>query len=88
MLKLSRHFIENWKYRVGGTPDPGEISKLIEESVRVQPCRDLLWADTHTRFRQLAIYWIPKKDIIIKVDEFKGVAVTVLSKKNGGKKEV
>ena len=78
MIRLSRHFVNNWKMRVGGDPDPAEITRMLADSIRVQPCRNLQRLNGEL-YRQLAIYWIPERDIIIKVDDFYGTAVTVMT---------
>lgn len=84
MLRLSRHFVERWKERVGSDAKPDTVTKIVRspETVRVQGCRNLQWLNGDM-FRQLAIYWNPGWNVVIKVDEFQGVAVTVLSPKNG-----
>ena len=83
MLKLSRHFIDNWKERIGGSPDVEEVKAIIRESLLIQRCNKYQRFDgreSHT----LAIYWHPARSIVIKVDETKDKAVTVLSPKNRG----
>jgi len=83
MLRLTRHFIERWRERVGTEPDPEEIESLIkgEEIVKVQACRFLF--DPEGRpFKQSAIYWHPERKVIIKIDEMDRVAITVLSPAN------
>lgn len=78
-LSLSKHFTERWVERVGNWPTPEAVQHYMNQSVRVQHCRDLI--DTDGRhYRVLGIYWHPELDLVIKVDEKKRVAVTVLSR--------
>ncbi len=80
MIILSRHFCDNWLDRVGYTPTAEFITQVLRESVPVQPGRDLR-TKRGNHYRVFAIYWHPGLDVIIKVDEKKSKAVTVLSKK-------
>ncbi len=82
-MKLSKHFIENWKTRVGREPNAFFVRRIIRESVRAQHGHDVCDIKSgRMLFRVLAIYWHPGLDLIIKVDQTEGVAVTVLSGKN------
>jgi len=85
MIYLSKHFVERWQERVGTEPDPRVVTDIIRDphTVIVQRCRNLQMPATGEHYRQAAIYWSPTLDLIIKVDEFRGVAITVLSRRNG-----
>ena len=74
---LSSHFKDNWQVRVGGEPTEAQIEQLCRESVVVQRARSLMMYDG-TPFRTLTLFWHPEKKIVIKLDEFAGVAVSVL----------
>jgi len=80
-MHLSQHFIENWQCRVGFVPTPDIIGRIVDESVRIQPSKNLRTHDG-SHFRMLSIYWHPDLNVILKIDDFRGVAVTVLSREN------
>ena len=78
-IELSKHFIRNWERRVGQTPTPERVQRIIdEESVFVQSCENLR-QENGAFFRMLAIYWAPEIDILIRVDTYKNKAVSVLT---------
>lgn len=77
-MELSRHFIENWRSRVGGHPTEDVIRRILCESVRVQKGRDVYQANGNI-FRVPAIYWHPDKRLFIKIDARNNVAITVLT---------
>lgn len=80
MLKLSKHFVNNWRKRMGGTPDPTDVNNIITRAVRVQKGKRAV-----TRFsyiKTLTIYWEADLNIIITVDHFTGTIVSIYSKKN------
>jgi len=82
MLRLTKHFKENWEKRVGGTPTVDIVQKIIRESVIVQSCAT--YQKNGKPYRVLAIYWHTGLDVIVKIDEFSGNVVTVLSKQTEG----
>ena len=77
-MELSKHFVENWKDRVGGTPSIPAVRRILCESVRIQKGRDILQPDG-SKFRVPAIYWHPAKRLFIKIDAIKNVAITVMT---------
>lgn len=78
-VTLSEHFKKNWRRRVGGgDPDPADVRRILKESIKVQPCRQLCRVDGRP-FRQLAIYWHPERCLIIKIDSISRVAVSLLT---------
>jgi hypothetical protein len=79
MLTLTKHFIKNWGERVGGKPDIDQVQDIIRNSIIIQSCRTMTRQDGRP-YRLLAIYWHTERDLIIKVDEFSGNVVTVMSK--------
>lgn len=81
MMELSRHFIENWKKRVGGVPTVAKVSEMIKTGIRVQGCVDYPLKNGRV-YRRLAIYWCPDENIILKVDNFAGRAVSLLTLNN------
>ena len=79
MMKLSVHFQDRWKERVGKPlPSPEKMEELIDGALYLQRCRDLFTA-RGIRQRILAAYWITDQNVIVKIDEKAGVAVTVLT---------
>jgi len=79
----SKHFGEQWRERVGGdVPSASALGRLIQESVFCQKQRDL-FTPRGIRYRVLAVYWHPERDLVIKVDEAAGRAVTVLTPETG-----
>lgn len=87
MVVLSRHFEERWRERVGTEPSPEVIQDIIcdPRTVRIQACRDLR-RPCGGQFRQAAVYWSPALGVIVKIDEYRNRAITVLSKDMGGMK--
>ena len=85
-MRLSKHFVENWQKRVGGTPDPRSVVAMIKDSVVIQKGKRVAippiyhpgMQTTHT----LSIYWQPEMGVIIGVDPFTRTAVSVLTKEN------
>ncbi len=86
-MKITRHFRDNWKARVGGrVPSPAEIAEILMEAVLVQRPRSLYQRNKRNfeRFNLLASYWHPGRGVVLKIDESNGerVAVSVLSRAN------
>jgi hypothetical protein len=79
-LKLSKTFCEIWRRHSGRWPTVETVSRILAESKKVQRCKDLKQPDGKP-FRLLAIYWHPKLNLIIKIDQIKNTAVTVISPK-------
>ena len=82
MVRLTQHFVDNWKARVGGEPTLAMVQQVIDESVKVQPTRNL-FASRGYPYRVLAIYCNFERKLLIKVDEVNGNAVTVMGVDNG-----
>lgn len=83
MLRLTKHFIENWEKRVGGKPTEDQVQKLLRESLIVQSGGSYVKPNGKPH-RILRTYWHTELDVIIKVDEFSGNVVTVMSKETEG----
>ena len=77
-VMLTKHFMERWMERVGNWPTQEGIAHFIRHSVKVQGGMNVV--KDGKPFRLLAIYWHPDLDIVIKVDEDRWAAVTVLSR--------
>ena len=81
-MVLSRHFVENWRKRVGNEPSVEIVQQIMREGVIVQ--KPLLLRTLEGRpHKQLGIYWEPRLNVIVTIDEFKYMAVSVLSERNG-----
>lgn len=80
MLRLTRHFVENYRDRVGGDPDTQEINKTIRQAVRIQKAKDGYTRDGY--FKILALYWHVPKAWVISVDPFKKKVVTIVTGAN------
>ena len=81
MLKLTKHFVRNWRKRVGGEPDQVVVNDIIRKSVRQNRCRHVYshWGDEET---VLAVYCHYPLQISFLVDHYRNNAVSVSSWKN------
>ncbi len=81
MLKLSKHFIDNWRERVSANaPNPEAVNDIIKASVRVQKGRE-----AGTRFsyiKTLTVYCHFGLNITLTVDHFTQTVVSVYSPVN------
>ena len=80
-MKLTKHFKDNWRERVGGEVTVEEMVSILRESVIVQWGSMFKKSDGQT-FKTMKIYWHPGRQVVIKMDPFGNRAVTVLSIKN------
>jgi len=80
-VRLSKTFEERWKEAFGAEPKKEKVRQIIREAVQVQQTRALLRADDGTPYKQLAIFWSPRENMILKVDEMTGTVVTMLARK-------
>lgn len=80
MLRLSKHFCNNWNLRVGGSPDLEEIGMILRQAVRVQKGRQITGRFSY--IKTLTIYWHPDRNVIITVDHFRDTVVSVYSGEN------
>lgn len=76
-VRISRHFQENWRARVGGDPDPEQICEILGRSLRVQTGGAAIEGSKYRK--TLSIFWSPADGVIIKVDPTTCTLVTVLS---------
>lgn len=78
-MKLTKHFYERWEERVK-TPVPSgeEVGAMIGGAVFLQRCMGLYTARGIYR-RVLALYWVPERSLVLKIDEKNGTAVTVIT---------
>ena len=87
MLKLSKHFVVNWRKRVGGDPDPARTRQVINQAIRIQKGRRMIgrrgdWINT------LTIYWHTGLDLVITVDHYRDTVVSVYSKEMGRRRGI
>lgn len=78
MLKLSKHFVENWRKRVGCVPSDDDIRRRINQAVRIQKGRRI--RGMYSFVKTLSIYWETGLDLIITVDHFTDTVVSVYSR--------
>ena len=76
MIKLTKHFVENWRERVGDEPTSGIVSKIMNDGVRIQEGR------VFGKRKTLSYYWHPGMNLVISIDRFQNTAVSVLSEAN------
>lgn len=74
---LSKHFIENWRVRVGGEPTPETVRAVIAGSIQIQKQTVIRRVDGSS-FATLSIYWQPELGLIVKTDDRQRIAVTVM----------
>ncbi len=80
-MELTAHFYKNWAKRVDGpVPEPKRIEEMIEESVIVQRFKAFTLKNGFY-YKRLAIYWHTELGVVLKIDEAKGKAVSVMSRK-------
>ena len=81
MLKLSKHFIDNWRDRVSSdTPSSEKVNDIIKSSVRVQKGRE--GKSRFSYIKTLTVYCHFGLNITITVDHFTQTVVSVYSPVN------
>lgn len=81
MLKLSKHFIDNWRERVAADePSPEKVHDIIRKSVRVLKGRKAVTRFTY--IKTLTVYCHFDLNITITVDHFTQTVVSVYSPVN------
>lgn len=78
MLELTKHFVENWRKRVGHVPRADEVRRMINQAVRIQKGRRIYGRTSW--IKTLSIYWHTGTDLIITVDHFTDKVVSVYSR--------
>nr|WP_319491829.1 hypothetical protein [uncultured Desulfobacter sp.] len=86
MLKLSKHFVDNWQDRVGRVPSVAKLRRILRQSVRIQKGRQIYGRSAW--IKTLSIYWHPELHVIITVDNYKDTAVSVYSEDMGGRRQI
>ena len=86
MLRLSNHFKDNWRIRVGRVPSADKMRRVLRQSVRIQKGKQIYgrgaWIKT------MSIYWHPELHVIITVDHYKNTVVSVYSEDMGGRRPI
>jgi hypothetical protein len=78
-MKLSKHFIKRWEERVGQPlPAPKEIKRMIRCAIWLQKDQ-VLYSTKGLRYKIPALYWVPDKNIVLKVDEKTKTVMTVIT---------
>ena len=76
---LSRHFIQRWVERVGGTPTLQAVRDVMRSSAKILHCK-LLRDGEGCEVVQPAVYWHPDLDLVLLVDHIRETAISVMSK--------
>jgi len=83
MLRLTRHFVENWQDRVDGrVPDPRMIEALVYSRHTVRPIRFQEYLAGDEVIKVLEIRWYVPGNIIITIDRANNAAVSVYTPVN------
>jgi len=83
IVRMTRHFVERWKQRVGIEPTVEWINRIIVEGHRIRRGK-ILWKalsdpGKYVPIKLLTEYWSPSMNVIIRVDEDNACAVTVIT---------
>lgn len=78
-MKLSKHFIQQWEKRVK-QPQPTiyEIKNMIRRAIWLQTDQRLFCKNGRI-YKIPALYWVPDKNIVLKVDEETKTVMTVIT---------
>ena len=78
-MKLSKHFRQQWEKRVKHPqPTVYEIKSMIRRAIWLQKDHVLFFKDG-SRYKVPALYWVPDKNIVLKVDEDTKTVMTVIT---------
>ena len=79
--RLSDHFLRRWRERVGGEPDLEAINRIVDAAHRTRGTRTL-YARRHggrlIPVKLLTEYWNPDWNVILRIDDDRREAVTVI----------
>jgi hypothetical protein len=84
MLRLTRHFVDNWMARVDGrVPDPRMVEALINSRHTVRPIRFQEYESADgALIRILEVRWYVPGNLIITIDRASRAAVSVYTPVN------
>ena len=75
-VKLSKHFIEKWRDKLGYMPSKKQVEKLIDESICVQKGK-VIRRNYGESFIVPTILWNIERNLMFKVDEINKTVITV-----------
>lgn len=79
VLQLTEHFKQRWEERVDGpVPAAGDVEAMIAGAVELQKFRSALTPRGRS-LTILALYWVPERGVVIKVNTKSRQAVTVVT---------
>jgi hypothetical protein len=84
--QLSRHFVQRWTERVGAAPTLAGVNRILDASHKICGQKRLYEMVDGIGLRpcmQLAEYWCHKSAMILRIDEWSGTAVTVITPDRG-----
>lgn len=81
MIRLSKHFIDNWQARVGNYPTVEQVSGILAQCITVQKGRIFTLANGG-QYNTLTLYWHPDLNLILSYDAKTKKMVSVLSRDN------
>lgn len=84
---LAKHFCKRWRERIGSEPTLDQVNRIIAEAQRIRR-QETVWRRRGTGilepYRILAEYWHHEAGLLIRVDERRSKAVTVIAWGDGG----
>lgn len=80
--RFTRHFVQRWAERMGGLPSIEEVNALLLGSLRIIK-QEVLYRRTPSgamvRHKGLSHYWSDAAGMIVLVDDYQGIAITVVT---------
>jgi len=84
-MRLSKHFIQRWEERVQQPiPTPADIKRMLKHAIWLQ--KDNVFFSGKNRYKTPALYWVPDKNIVLKIDEKSKTVMTVITRDMYGRK--
>lgn len=77
-MRLTNHFVDNWKLRVSNGVEPAveAVMGVMSGAIKIQNGRVFSLANGE-KYKTLSLYWNPDLKIVVHVDPETGCAVTV-----------
>jgi hypothetical protein len=80
--RFSKHFVHRWAERKGGLPSIEEVNDILRNSLCIMK-QELLWRQVDkgvmVRHQELSHYWSHRAGVILLVDDYQGIAVTLIT---------